>query len=391
MSSLEIIYQTRKDPKILMGEEYIDTQLKRPSLFTLVQQMGPNCNLSCPHCYGCFGKDISGLPNPEIIRKTLEEAAELKIESVCLSDGEPMREENREVMGLFAEYSSRVPVSIMTNAFFADSKTSAEAWFNFLKEGGFDLERNLFKVSTGPTYFVNSDNYRFFNEGIKTVFPKVDFGKGLKYSFLGFGDLDKEQDLFSKVLKNISDTFNVSKEKIKSDSSQIPLFFVPSGKSMIELRYEPCEPEGRAEAFEYGPERRKRIFSVEEMLFSVRDWEFLTIDYLGNVGFGDSQRCIGEGRNYGNVSKDSLIYLMRKIFHDPYYQANKLGGVRFIYHLAQEIEPDFKEEGRIHCNVCKKISSRKDLVEKIRERLNKNGIKEEYLNYLERRGLPIVY
>jgi len=83
--------KAEEDPEYLGSDKYIQAQMERIGLFSMVLQMGPNCNLSCPHCYGSFSKKRKGLPKLKTVQNTLEEAIELGIWEVCLSDGEPIR------------------------------------------------------------------------------------------------------------------------------------------------------------------------------------------------------------------------------------------------------------------------------------------------------------
>jgi len=110
----------------------------------------------------------------------------------------------------------------------------------------------------------------------------------------------------------------------------------------------------------------------------------LWVRYDGNVSFGHSGQCIKEGKFYGNVADDSLGDIKRKIQNDSTYQAFKLGGARFMYHLAQKINPDFKIIGRTRCDVCNAFFRDIKLVSAVREMLNKEGVAESYKEFVNK-------
>jgi len=59
-----------------------------------------------------------------------------------LTDGEPLRHENKKVMKVFAEHSDKFPLAILSNGIFARTQQNAIDWMNFLKDNGFDLNKN---------------------------------------------------------------------------------------------------------------------------------------------------------------------------------------------------------------------------------------------------------
>ena len=150
-----------EDPLFLRTDEYIDEMLEKDTLTELVLQMGPNCNLECPHCYGAYGPKRKGFPQLKFVRKALEESVELGIEGITLTDGEPIRLQTKDVLGLAANFSDRITLTIMTNAKFANTVRNTARWISFLKDEGFELNRdgNLIYVSFGEGYKVHWKNY----------------------------------------------------------------------------------------------------------------------------------------------------------------------------------------------------------------------------------------
>ena len=129
----DFLLRAGEEPEILGTDKYIDIQLGN-GFSRLTLQMGPNCNRSCFHCYGKFGPDRIGLPSVSVVGKALEEAVEIGLEEVSVTDGEPFREENRRVVEKITGYSSRLPTFFITNGSFAGTLESSLDWFYFLKK-----------------------------------------------------------------------------------------------------------------------------------------------------------------------------------------------------------------------------------------------------------------
>jgi len=179
----KIIKQAEKRTTLLRSDDYIEAQLTRDGLKDLTLQMGSNCNLSCFHCYGNYGPRRKGLPKPRIIKKCLEEAVDISLKRVCLTDGEPFRYQNRKVMGLIAQFSKYLPVNIITNGSFARTKGNTLDWFNFLKDSGFNLAQkgNNLEVSCGIMYDINLNNYFRIHSALTEIFPDADFSAHFSY------------------------------------------------------------------------------------------------------------------------------------------------------------------------------------------------------------------
>lgn len=64
------------------------------------------CNLSCPHCYGAFGKRNNTFLGISQIRKLLEECQKIGVYEVDITGGEPFMHPNiNEILDLLYEYS----------------------------------------------------------------------------------------------------------------------------------------------------------------------------------------------------------------------------------------------------------------------------------------------
>lgn len=385
---LAIVRRARKNPEVLKTDEYIDAQLSSDLITGLTVQMGPNCNLHCSHCYGDYGPHRRGLPKPVFIEKALEGAVELGLSQVSLTDGEPFRHENKKVVGLVARFSEKVPARIVTNCSFARTGANTARWFEFLKESGFNLSQkgNLIEVSFGLMYRVSFGNYMRFNEGVKFAFPQTDFGQHLRYRHISERRLEEELKLLHRFSKGLNAAFDI--ERIKAGEGQVAdgaiLNFPSSGKSPIYLEFIWCRPYGRAEAFtifeDIFPHTR---FTPENTIFTPDEFQDLWVGFDGRVSFAKSGQCVQEGRYYGNLKDSSLPEIKKRILADSVYQAFNLGGVRFLYSLAQEVNPRFVVEGRIRCHVCNAFFADRQLVDGVRELLE-GGVISKYRDFVEK-------
>lgn len=383
------IEKARKYQSHLRSDDYINAQLSSFFLTSVAFQVGPNCNRSCSHCYGSYGPNREGVADSKVVSKALEEIANLSpVFSVVLTDGEPMRYENKEPMGLFAKYSKRMPVRVMTNGVFARTKQNAQGWFEFLKESGFDMNQdgNIFHVSAGLMYKVPFGNYLRINEAIKKVFPKLDVGKHLDYQFLGNLKDVGEGDLFNRLEEAIrfefgsdgSSTIEIEKDGRKS-------LRVPNNQgSPVKIHYVPCLPKGRIKNDKrFDKDYPEKHLSVDNIGFNPLDFGSLWISNSGEVGFGFSGACAREGRVYGNILDRSFISILSQIQNDSIYKGYKLGGSRFMYYLGQKVNSDFNVTGRICCDVCHSFFENSELVEKARKLLEKEGLIKTYKEYVE--------
>ena len=383
----KVILDAKDKHSILRSDDYINTQLDKKEIRKIIFQMGPNCNLECSHCYGCYGPKRKGLPKKEIIKKTLDDAIGPLFDGCLLTDGEPLRYENREVIKELARNSSNFPLSIMTNTTFARTKENTFSWLNLLKDNGFNLNNpgNEIHLSCGSMYNVNINNYFRFNETIKRLYPDADFGKNLTYQFIYFGDSPSQDDLFFEIIKGIGKSFG-GKGELSSGYNETGILNIkiPTKKSDFKIHCRPCSPDGRA----YNSHLFDDLYPIKDL--SVQDLGFspdlvsdVWVSHKGDVGFGLSGACVRKGRFYGNVMEENFLNIVDKIDSDSVYNAYKLGGVRFMYSLAQEINPDFKIKGRNRCNVCHSFFNDQKLVEKTREKLDRQGIVKSYKKYMK--------
>ncbi len=381
----DFLLRAGEEPEILGTDKYIDIQLGN-GFSRLTLQMGPNCNRSCFHCYGKFGPDRIGLPSVSVVGKALEEAVEIGLEEVSVTDGEPFREENRRVVEKITGYSSRLPTFFITNGSFAGTLESSLDWFYFLKDSGFGLENegNSIEVSCGTMYPTDSRDFWRISEGLRQVYGDIDFGNHLSYRLIAF-DGDNSKQVFENVVGAVGYVFGMEdiSASEKKDCLEI-LMTLKNRVTPMKIRRVYCRPVGRASQMT-SLQKKFPLRKVEssDLGFFPDFFGSLWIGHDGRVSFGSSGRCIYDGKIYGNVQDDSLEKIKQRISSDPVYIGFKLGGVRFIHFLVENIHPEFVGEGRTRCDVCASIFSDSGLVGEVRKKLDSCGVVESYKGFIE--------
>ncbi len=385
---IRIIKQSVNKTSIQKTKGYIESQLNRDGLKDLTLQMGPNCNLSCFHCYGHYGPNREGLPKEEMVSKLVKEAVDIGLERLCLTDGEPFRYENKKIIRLIAKYSKNLPVNIITNGSFAKTRDNAINWLNFLREEGFDLSKkeNNLEVSCGIMYKVPHGNYLRIHEALKEVFPHVDFGNHFRYRAVFIpNELELGLKSVKKIVLGLEMDFYAKKSFMRKDrKGELSFFVYPKKGSPIKVRFIRCRPVGRAKGLKcFDSSFPVKDLSVKDLGFFPDLSEGLWVGYDGKVSFGHSGQCIKKGKFYGNVNNENLGAIKSRIQGDSLYNAFKLGGARFVYYLAQKINSKFNIVGRTRCDVCNTFFENNNLVDLVRERLDKKGVAKSYIDFIE--------
>lgn len=385
----ETIEKARSDYSLLSSDDYINSQMQvSPDYSSVVLQIGPSCNLSCSHCYGDFGRHRKERLGLEVVNALLK--GNKYTTDICLSDGEPFMEENKEVLKRLAQESYKIKIHCLSNGFFATSEENATNWFRFMQENGWDFkeQEHLLEFGCGITYKVPVSNYHNIGVGLRRRFGK-NLGDRLRFNFLSFNE-PEEYELLKKIAISVGSAFSEKGElKVKylDDEKRIlsELDVIVDENLMIPIRYRFCDPIGRARGLYYFdfPERE---ISIEEIPPSIRMSPQVCVAYNGNVGFGDSQACIKEARVYGNVLNEPLIDIVLRARDDPIFQAKQLGDIRFLTYLARESNSDFRSIGRNGCNLCHDFFSDTQLVGLIRERLSQEGVVNAYKKYISEEG-----
>ena len=428
----EIIQRGARMPEVLVSDKYIEAQLGFDRLVNLAIQMGPNCNRECAGCYGFFGPKRKGLPKRQIVEKALAEAEEAKSWRVNLTDGEPFRHENREVMGVVAKAADKFSLNIMTNAVFARTQKNANNWIEFMKANGwsFGIADTTLQVSFGAMYNVYPFNYYRLNCALRDSFPEADYGLSLHYALVRVGE-SGEQALTNHVASCIHNSFASGKEPRlsygdynKESQSQQAVGYSLSlqlgttknyrsklrgikpnwsnkerglkccevnvgTETPVPIILDKCDPDGRAvNSYRdlFDRESPVRNFKLDEILFHPDLAQSLWLGHDGNVAFGQSASCVRRGRIYGNVNDTPLAEIKERINNDPVFRAYELGGARFMVYLAGQEEPGFSMIGRINCGLCQRVFANPERVERIRRRIADNPVRA-YLEYAERTNL----
>jgi hypothetical protein len=381
---VQIIKKAVSDPSVLASDEYINAQLNYDWLTKATQQVGPNCNLECPHCFGDFGPKRKGLPRKDLVGKLLEEAGESRILSVDLVDGEPIREENREILGMFCRASEKVRMGLISNGSFGFTKESAISWFQFMKENGFNFQRkNSISISFGPMYHtIPMTNYLNIANAFKEVFPGLEPGGNIGFqTSIGWASAKKELDMEWNLLSMIDKVFGNGEQENRvevirpSEEESSLIKYYPEGQSPIKIARFLLGPEGRALS-------HKRFRNMKSVQAEPEDLDFLPDAripiYLfsnGEVSFNGIVRCATREKYYGNIADESLVIIKRRIENDPIYQASKLGGAKFLYkmYLEEGGEKLYGLRDLIKCATCQGLFRSEKNLDIIRKAIDKKG------------------
>lgn len=387
------------NPQLLAGNDYIHAQTAFNWFTRLNFQMGPNCNSTCYHCYGDYGPHRKGLPSKDLAKIVTEQLRATGIREVVLTDGEPMRGVNRQVVGLFAQVSSKHPLMIMTNARFARSQQNAARWIQFLKDNNWDLSKNSrIVVSTGEMYGVHWHNYANIGFALRRIYPEAPLEKHLEFYLYLTGDFDKDKQIRSGILHGIYSAFRDHgkprfrlKDKINPSVDHIYQLCFPGGHTFsIFAKYFDPDGRGRNRASYCDKFFPIKTYEVATMTFMPDRYDGLIVSSVGDVSVGASLSCFARARNYGSVYRESLPEIRDRILHDSAYLAFRLGGVRFMSFLAKEIHPNLTFEGRMKCDLCKRLFDDEETINRIKHNLENKGIVETYHRYLDVAGIPIV-
>lgn len=384
------IKRAQKFRSFLRDERYIEAQITKRSLNNLTIQMGPECIRECGFCYGEYGPKRKGLPRVHIVRKAIKESIEMGLERVCLSDGEPLWHRNKTVMGEICRHSSLIPVYIITNGVFARTENNAKKWMEFLRANLFDLcaKGNFIDISCGIKYDVKPNNYLKINMAVKKVYPGCDFGKHMGYRMLvaekNVGEIFEH---VKSIEKNLEASFGAKKNSrvMGGNRKNFGFCFYPDGGTTpIQLILVKCRPYGRAYNFNiFNEEFREKDLEVNDLGFHPDTREGLWLGHDGKVSFAVSGQCVSIGRFYGNVKTEHLGAISKRISEDDIYRGFALGGAKFMYYLAREVDSDFKVRGRTRCNVCNSFFNNLLLVGEVRNKLLKQGLVETYKRYIK--------
>ncbi|MDP2947828.1 MAG: hypothetical protein Q8N88_06960, partial [Nanoarchaeota archaeon] len=259
--------------------------------------------------------------------------------------------------------------------------------FEFLIKNGFDLSRKntYISLSMGTMYGIPQENYSRIFRALKEYFPDCDLGKHLLIDIIYGGDKKSTLDIYYRTLESIRKNLDgIKKVRRKNSCTLFTTKVYRQNGSPVEISMLSCIPEGRARlnipAFQN--------LKIHENL-TPHDLEFnpdlndgLVVRYNGDVGFGLTGKCIRDGKIYGNINGEHLMRIAARIQEDSVYQAFKLGGVRFLSHLSQQVS-NFNIRGIHSCDVCHDIFSDIPLLEKIRKHLSSHEVVPAYREFID--------
>jgi hypothetical protein len=392
-----VIRASRNYPEVQRTEGYILAQTTLNPFRELMLEMGPNCNLSCAFCYAGCGPRRRGLPDAERTESVLAQAIRQgSFKKVYLGDGEPLRERNREVMKVVVSKSSRLSVDMTTNGSFASSPENAIKWFEFLAENGYDLgadikgRRNMIVVSCGMMYAVPISNYANIINGARSVFPKIDLGRHLVFRFLFTFDR-REPGLFNRVRDLIctaADAKEIDEAKdfaVTTRGVEYTVRFKLETQTDLELIGKHAHAQGYAKT---NPrllrvhKNQERVMTLNEFMTAPEIGIITWVGHDGRVAYGGDVHCTQEGNTLGNIDSTSLRTLTSRASRDPVFQAYRLGGVKFLYFLAQQIDPKYQVTGYLRCDVCNDLFGNSRRLGSVRNRLLEEGVTDTYRDYI---------
>jgi len=88
-----------------------------------------------------------------------------------------------------------------------------------------------------------------------------------------------------------------------------------------------------------------------------------------------------KNKRFLTKQKRQLIEILRRTKEDEIYKAKQLGEAGFLTFLGHEADSSFIPQGRIGCNACNAFFNDTELVEKVRQNLQKEGISKAYKRY----------
>ncbi len=394
------VEKARKTPSYLRTNDFIHKRLFDYDLYTMLLEMGPNCNLKCFHCLDECGPDRKGLPSPDIIQRAMGGAIHAGVLKACLTSGEPLREENRDAVASAVNYSEFIKINVVTNGTFASNYSDALAWVNFLKEKGFDLSRksNNLCISFGRMYPTTQDNFRFINDALKVVYPFEDLGLNVYYNFIGLGEIKDTVRRVNELILTINESFGKRRsERMGKLGIEDAVYVYPSrgfklaNGEIVEYNPSPMrisigqvEPYGRAAnlpLFERIMPRKK--LDLGDILIEHEPVSDFYVFHNGEVHFSDCKGIFGRESSYGNVGREPLGTILHKMRMDPIFQGFKLGGTPLLYFVGKQIDSDFQVEGRTNYEVSRAIFGSQARVREIRKYFSLNGIVDSYKSFVD--------
>jgi len=382
----KVLRDAEKHPKIMRTWDFIESRLRRVDLSDGILEMGPNCNLACPHCATECSPIKKGFPSPETTYNLFRQANKADIEHISLSDGEPMRPENRESVGIASRFSHQSPCCIMTNGVFASTLESAEEWFEFLKQNNFDFRsgRSILTISFGKTYSVPVQNYQNINQAIANILPKEDPGVFLNYKLINLGDGLDNVNRANAVLRTIYSAFGKPRrhEYLVYNKNHFRVRAYPGKGKSIKMYFGSCDPIGRARNLDlFNGHFKKREFTSNDLFISTSSGKIFIVFNNGDIDICNSSAQFSRENSYGNVNHESLIEILNRIRRDKVFQAYKLAGTPFVYYLAQQVDPEFRVTGKVRQDVTSSVLGSSKKRGQIREYLKQEGLIETYMRF----------
>jgi len=385
-----LIKQARKNPSVLKSNEFIHARIFSPDSYIMLLEMGPNCNLRCSACCDDCGPDKIGLPSQKIVDRAFADAYRCGIFRVSLTDGEPLREENKGVVKVAAKASSYFEVALVTNGTFANTPEKTLEWFDFLKQNEYNFRISKMRVSAGAMYPTTKHHFENINQAAGQVTEK-DAGNFLSYLFLLGQDTKDNQRRLMDLVQSIQKSLGKKRVYTYSEKPEDRWIKVHVSKGKpVNICIGEVEPFGRAANLaHFNKNWPVKKLELEELFFEEYPVTDFSVMFDGGVHFNDNGGIFGRNNVYGNIKEEHLGVILRRMRADTLFQGFKLGCTPLLYYATKQINPNYSVTGRTGWDVLRYILRDKDLLVEVRKYLSHNGVVDTYKKFVASVDLSI--
>jgi organic radical activating enzyme len=376
----------------LYSEKYLDLMLENIHIDRLTFEVGPYCNLNCAHCYANCTSRAKRKLNVKTIQKASDDIDEQDFKvlfgRVLLTDGEPLLSINRRSLRRVIECFPESSIEINTNGSFARTQDNAKKWFEWLREQGYDIEgqKDSFNVSASGMYPFTPKQHERIARALVTVNPQLKFGKNnFQYTFVSEPNCgDEEYDFYSKLHYMWLEVFGFDPELEKKEAEKVEYankhhYFVPTQRGQFRITRGFISPLGRARKI---IPKETQIKPIKPMADYVPYAEGVWVGSNGDVALATTKFNFRPGLVFGNVNKESLIEIIKRIVNGQFYKARKLGQSPFLYWTLGQIDSNVRKPRRFYIEYSDIVYSRK-AVRAIEDYYSTHDVKAEFHRFLD--------
>ena len=389
-NAVSIVDKANIDPHYLASEDYIEAQVYLlPYVDSLVLEVN-NCNLNCSHCFRDYNPALNP-PDKHIWSKAISESE--KFHKLILSNGEPLQEHLKDYLKELKKFYSQSGgrrLSLNSNGKFASTLDKALEWLDFLHDIGFDMSKphNDLSLTFGPTYNIPLTNIINLSRAAFEFYGNDLANNAIIYIHRCYNDLKSELGTGKQILKELDAIFDFDSLEDVSVGNNIRLQFNRKDGLKLDYNVETMSNLGNAKQdprfqsdFMKRPVRR---ILPQDMSFIAGINYALELRANGDINLSNLGLTETTGSIYGNIKNDSLEDCLRQVYYDPIYFIHRLGGIRFLYHLARSINPNLLFELRSEINVAENLFADEKLIDTIKtEFKDPNDTADEYRKFIK--------